>query len=104
MMGLTLAERRAVTETTMMRYSLADKRTTGIILDEKGRLKGRKPKLATKQRADVFALPAKNQLISWRMQILHETVEMVLAKNSGYCPKRRTAATHFDVVLSWCAR
>jgi len=34
MMGLTLAERRAVTETTAIRYSLADKRTKGIILDE----------------------------------------------------------------------
>ena len=33
-MGLTLAERRAVTETTAIRYSLADKRTKGIILDE----------------------------------------------------------------------
>src|SRR4051812_22145765 len=34
MMGLTLAERRAVTETTAIRYSLAYKRTKGIILDE----------------------------------------------------------------------
>jgi hypothetical protein len=34
MMGLTLAERRAVTETTAIRYSLANKRTKGIILDE----------------------------------------------------------------------
>jgi hypothetical protein len=34
MMGLTLAERRAVTETTAIRYSVADKRTKGIILDE----------------------------------------------------------------------
>src|ERR1700749_4895492 len=34
MMGLTLAERRAVTETTAIRYSLADKQTKGIILDE----------------------------------------------------------------------
>jgi hypothetical protein len=34
MMGLTLAERRAVTETTAIRYSLADKRIKGIILDE----------------------------------------------------------------------
>jgi len=34
MMGLTLAERRAVTETTAIRYSLADKRSKGIILDE----------------------------------------------------------------------
>jgi hypothetical protein len=34
MMGLTLAERRAVTETIAIRYSLADKRTKGIILDE----------------------------------------------------------------------
>jgi integrase-like protein len=34
MMGLTLAERRAVTETTAIRYWLADKRTKGIILDE----------------------------------------------------------------------
>ena len=33
-MGLTLAERRAVTETTAIRYSVADKRTKGIILDE----------------------------------------------------------------------
>ena len=28
-MGLTLAERRAVTETTAIRYSLADKRDKG---------------------------------------------------------------------------
>ena len=34
MMGLTLAERRALTETTAIRYSLAGKRTKGIILDE----------------------------------------------------------------------
>src|SRR5262249_6207744 len=34
MMGLTLAERRAVTETTAIHYSLADKRTKGIILAE----------------------------------------------------------------------
>jgi hypothetical protein len=34
MMGLTLAERRAVTETIAIRYSLANKRTKGIILDE----------------------------------------------------------------------
>ena len=34
MMALTLAERRAVTETTAIRNSLADKRTKGIILDE----------------------------------------------------------------------
>jgi hypothetical protein len=34
MMGLTLAERRAVTETTAIRYSLADKRTKGVIVDE----------------------------------------------------------------------
>jgi len=34
MMGLTLAERRAVTEATAIRYSVADKRTKGIILDE----------------------------------------------------------------------
>jgi len=34
MMGLTLAERRAATETTAVRYSLAGKRTKGIILDE----------------------------------------------------------------------
>src|SRR4030095_9492252 len=34
MMGLTLAERRAVTETTAIRYSVAGKRTKGIILDE----------------------------------------------------------------------
>jgi hypothetical protein len=33
-MGLTLAERRAVTETTAIRYSLAGKRTKGVILDE----------------------------------------------------------------------
>ncbi|MGP4059037.1 DDE-type integrase/transposase/recombinase [Mycobacterium sp. 4D054] len=33
-MGLTLAERRAVTETIAIRYSLADKTTKGIILDE----------------------------------------------------------------------
>ena len=33
-MGLTLAERRAVTATTAIRYSLADKRAKGIILDE----------------------------------------------------------------------
>ena len=33
-MGLTLAERRAVTETIAIRYSLADKRTKGVILDE----------------------------------------------------------------------
>jgi hypothetical protein len=33
-MGLTLAERRAVTETTAIRYSLADKRSKGVILDE----------------------------------------------------------------------
>ena len=33
-MGLTLAERRAVTETIAIRYSLADKRSKGIILDE----------------------------------------------------------------------
>jgi hypothetical protein len=34
MMGLTLAERRAVTETTAIRYSLAGKRGKGRILDE----------------------------------------------------------------------
>ena len=34
MMGLTLAERGAVTEATAIRYLLADKRTKGIILDE----------------------------------------------------------------------
>src|ERR1700704_6409080 len=34
MMGLTLAERKAVTETIAIRYSLADKRTKGLILDE----------------------------------------------------------------------
>jgi hypothetical protein len=34
MMGLTLAVRRAVTETTAIRYSVADKRTKGAILDE----------------------------------------------------------------------
>jgi hypothetical protein len=33
-MGLTLAERRAVTEMTAIRYSLADKRAKGVILDE----------------------------------------------------------------------
>jgi hypothetical protein len=33
-MGLTLAERRAVTETTAIRYSLADKPTKSVILDE----------------------------------------------------------------------
>jgi hypothetical protein len=33
-MGLTLAERRAVTETTAIRYQLASKRAKGIILDE----------------------------------------------------------------------
>ena len=33
-MGLTLAERRAVTETIAIRYSVADKRMKGIILDE----------------------------------------------------------------------
>jgi hypothetical protein len=33
-MGLTLAERRAVTETIAIRYSLADKRAKGVILDE----------------------------------------------------------------------
>lgn len=33
-MGLTLAERRAVTETIAIRYSQADKRTKGVILDE----------------------------------------------------------------------
>ena len=32
MMGLTLAERRAVTEATAIRYLLADKRTKGIIV------------------------------------------------------------------------
>jgi hypothetical protein len=34
MMGLTLGERRAVTETTAIRYSLADKQAKGVILDE----------------------------------------------------------------------
>ena len=34
MMGLTLAERRAVTETTAIRYAVAGKRAKGIILDE----------------------------------------------------------------------
>ena len=34
MMGLTLAERRAVTETTAIRYLLADKQVKGRILDE----------------------------------------------------------------------
>lgn len=33
-MGLTLAERRAVTETTAIRYSQADRRTKSVILDE----------------------------------------------------------------------
>jgi hypothetical protein len=33
-MGLTLTERRAVTETIAIRYSLADKRAKGVILDE----------------------------------------------------------------------
>ena len=33
-MGLTLAERRAVTETTAMRYLLASKRGKSTILDE----------------------------------------------------------------------
>src|ERR1700682_3198406 len=33
-MGLTLAKRSAVTETIAIRYSLADKRTKGVILDE----------------------------------------------------------------------
>jgi len=33
-MGLTLAERRAVTEATAIRYSRADKRTKSVILDE----------------------------------------------------------------------
>ena len=33
-MGLTLAERRAVTEATAIRYSQADKQTKGVILDE----------------------------------------------------------------------
>ena len=33
-MGLTLAERRAVTETTAIRYVVADRRVKGIILDE----------------------------------------------------------------------
>ena len=33
-MGLTLAERKAVTETIAIRYSLADKATKGVILDE----------------------------------------------------------------------
>ena len=34
MMGLTLAERRAVTETTAIRYQLASKRGKSLILDE----------------------------------------------------------------------
>jgi hypothetical protein len=34
MMGLTLAERRAITETTATRYQLASKRGKGVILDE----------------------------------------------------------------------
>jgi Integrase core domain len=33
-MGLTLAERRAVTEATAIRYAQADKQTKGVILDE----------------------------------------------------------------------
>jgi hypothetical protein len=33
-MGLTLAERKAVTEATAIRYSQADKQTKGVILDE----------------------------------------------------------------------
>lgn len=33
-MGLTLAQRRAITETTATRYQVADKRTKGVILDE----------------------------------------------------------------------
>jgi hypothetical protein len=33
-MGLTLTERRAVIETTAVRYSLAEKRVKGVILDE----------------------------------------------------------------------
>jgi len=33
-MGLTLAERRAVTETTAVRYMLASKRGKSLILDE----------------------------------------------------------------------
>ncbi len=33
-MGLTLTERRAATETTAIRYSLANKWTKGIVLDE----------------------------------------------------------------------
>jgi transposase InsO family protein len=33
-MGLTLAERKAVTEATAIRYAQADKRTKGVILDE----------------------------------------------------------------------
>ncbi|GLP75709.1 hypothetical protein TUM20983_50160 [Mycobacterium antarcticum] len=33
-MGLTMTERKAVTETTAIRYSLADKRAKGVILDE----------------------------------------------------------------------
>jgi len=33
-MGLTLAERKAVTEATAIRYLQADKRTKGVILDE----------------------------------------------------------------------
>ena len=40
-MGLTLAERRGVTETTAIRYSLAEKRTKGIILDELCAITGR---------------------------------------------------------------
>ena len=46
-MGLTLAERRAVTETTAIRYSVADKRTKGLtqtfwqgpLVDNRGRAK-----------------------------------------------------------------
>ena len=33
-MGLTLAERRAITEMTAIRYQLAGKRGKGVILDE----------------------------------------------------------------------
>src|SRR5258705_11720034 len=40
MMGLTLAERKGVTETVAIRYSLADKRTKGVILDELCATKG----------------------------------------------------------------
>ena len=40
MMGLTLAERRAVTDAIAIRYSQADKRTKSVILDELGATTG----------------------------------------------------------------